>query len=214
MISSFKIAFDCPILIDNDANSAAIAESRQGAGQGCSNFLYIQTGDGTGSALVVNGSLYRGSLGLAGEIGHQQVDPLGDICSCGNRGCLNTVINEERLTSVLQVTHGSMSYADLIQGCIDGDPGCRRVISDAAIRIGTVVASSCIAVDPGKIIVGGLLSKSGDIFIEPFRESIQRLLFPSAVTPIEVIASPIPEKNVPLGAALSAIENSKLELAK
>lgn len=206
IVAHFTNAFHCAVFIDNDANTAAIAESRQGTAINLSNFLYLQAGNGVGSALFINNALYRGYMGLAGEIGHIQVDPFGDICACGNRGCLDTVVNEQRLVSVLHITHGSMTLDDLIEKAVEGDAGCRRVIADAAVRIGTVTAQTCISMDPQSIIVGGYLSKAGDIFLEPLRQSIQRLLFPDAVAPIKIIPSTIPDTNVALGAALMAIE--------
>ncbi|WP_245531848.1 ROK family protein [Alloscardovia criceti] len=206
VVAQFSQSFSCPIYIDNDANAAAIAESRQGAGVDIPNFLYIQAGDGVGSALFINNALYRGSMGFAGEIGHIQVDPLGDICACGNRGCLDTVVNERRLTSVLSFTHGSITLDDLIHGALEGDSGCRRVVSDAAVRIGTVIAQTCTAMDPECIIIGGKLSKAQDVFLEPLQQSIQRLLFPDAVAPIRIIPSTIPDTNTALGAALGSIE--------
>lgn len=206
IVAQLRTSFDCPIFIDNDANTAAVAESKQGVGVPYPNFLYVQAGNGIGSSLFINGSLYRGSMGLAGEIGHIQVDSFGDICACGNRGCLDTVVNEQRLTSVLSYTHGSITLDDLIRTALDGDAGCRRVISDAAVRVGTVVAQTCISVDPQCIIVGGKLSKAGEVFLDPLRQSIERLLFPNAVTPILIIPSQMPDTNTALGAALAAIE--------
>ncbi|OFQ99331.1 ROK family transcriptional regulator [Alloscardovia sp. HMSC034E08] len=206
VVAHFKNSFHCAIFIDNDANAAAIAEHKQGVAANLSNFLYVHAGDGVGSAMFINNDIYRGSMGLAGEIGHVQVDPFGDICVCGNRGCLDTVVSEQRLTQVLSFTHGSITLDDLIQGALNSDAGCRRVISDAAVRIGTVVAQTCISMDPQSIVVGGTLTKARDIFLEPLQQSVQRLLFPDAVAPIRIISSDNPENNVALGAALASIE--------
>ncbi|MFC0265693.1 ROK family transcriptional regulator [Alloscardovia macacae] len=206
VVAHFAQSFHCPVFVDNDANCAAVAESKRGAGVDYPNFLYVQAGDGVGSAMFINGALYRGSMGLAGEIGHVQVDPFGDICVCGNRGCLDTVVNEQRLVSVLSITHGSLTLDDLIRRASDGDAGCRRVVSDAAVRVGTVIAQTCISMDPGCIIIGGALCEAGDVFMEPLRQSIARLLFPDAVEPILIISSPISSTSVALGAALSALE--------
>lgn len=206
IVAHFKNSFHCAVFIDNDANAAAIAEHKQGAAVTMSNFLYVHAGDGVGSAMFINNDIYRGSMGLAGEIGHVQVDPFGDICVCGNRGCLDTVVSEQRLTQVLNFTHGSITLDDLIQGALNADAGCRRVISDAAVRIGTVVAQTCISMDPQSIVIGGSLTKAHEIFLEPLQQSVQRLLFPDAVEPIRIIPSDNPEGNVVLGAALSSIE--------
>ena len=106
----------------------------------------------------------------------------------------------------MNFTHGSITLDDLIQGALNADAGCRRVISDAAVRIGTVVAQTCISMDPQSIVIGGSLTKAHEIFLEPLQQSVQRLLFPDAVEPIRIIPSDNPEGNVVLGAALSSIE--------
>lgn len=127
--------------------------------------------------------------GLAGEIGHIQVDPLGAICSCGNRGCLNTIVAENRLVQLLSVTHGNMTMDDLVAQANNGDPGCRRIIADTAVRIGQVAADLCISIDPEVVVVGGKLAMAGEVFTQPFNEALQRLLFPDAVMPITVLSS-------------------------
>jgi predicted NBD/HSP70 family sugar kinase len=199
-------AFQVPVVVDNDSNMGAICETRFGCAVGKDNFVYINTSDGVGAGIFVDGKLLRGVTGLAGEIGHMQVDPLGSICSCGNRGCLNTVVDEQRLVSLLSVTHGNMTMDDLVSTANEGDPGCRRVIADAAVRIGTVCADLCISVDPEIVVIGGKLALAGDTFITAFEQSLQRLLFPSALTPIQVIPAAYPLTCASMGAAIKAME--------
>lgn len=202
-------AYHVPVFVDNDANAAALCEARIGAAseENVRSFLYVQVSSGVGAGLISDGEVWRGVTGLAGEIGHVQVDPLGSICLCGNRGCLNTVVNEQRLTSLLEVTHGHLTMEDLVQKANDGDVGCRRVIEDAAMRVGDVTATTCIAFDPELIVIGGLLSQSGDAFSEPFSESLQRKLFPNVMSAIEVIPAKYPTAGAAIGAAIMAIEN-------
>ena len=197
-----------PVYVDNDANFAAYGESRMGVAAGKRNFVYISASDGVGAGIVINGEIMHGVTGLAGEIGHIQVDPLGAICSCGNRGCLDTVVAENRLVQLLSVTHGNMTLDDLVSFANEGDPGCRRIIADAAVRIGQVAADLCISVDPEVIVLGGKLAMTGDVFIQPFNEALQRMLFPDAVAPIDVLVSSHPDDNCALGGALCAIEFS------
>lgn len=199
--------FQVPVMVENDANMSAFCEARVGSGSGIEDFVYINAGDGVGAGIVMNGELHRGVTGLAGEIGHVQVDPLGAICQCGNRGCLNIIVNEQRLASLLEVTHGSLTLPELVEKANEGDPGCRRVISDAAVRISNVASSLCIAMDPELVVIGGELAKAGEVFLEPFRESLQRLLFPDALTPITVLDAKLPMMNGALGASIMAIES-------
>ena len=203
-----RTAFNVPVYVDNDANFAAYGESRMGVAAGKRNFVYISANDGVGAGIVINGEIMHGATGLAGEIGHIQVDPLGAICSCGNRGCLDTVVAENRLVQLLSVTHGNMTLDDLVSFANEGDPGCRRIIADTAVRIGQVAADLCISVDPEVIVLGGKLAMTGDVFIQPFNEALQRMLFPDAVAPIDVLVSSHPNDNCALGGALCAIEFS------
>ena len=193
--SPLRTAFNVPVYVDNDANFAAYGESRMGVAAGKRNFVYISASDGVGAGIVINGEIMHGVTGLAGEIGHIQVDPLGAICSCGNRGCLDTVVAENRLVQLLSVTHGNMTLDDLVSFANEGDPGCRRIIADAAVRIGQVAADLCISVDPEVIVLGGKLAMTGDVFIQPFNEALQRMLFPDAVAPIDVLVSSHPDDN-------------------
>jgi predicted NBD/HSP70 family sugar kinase len=208
LAAPFAKAFRVPIFVANDANMAAVAESRVGAASGLDNFVYVNVGSGVGAGIFINGQLWTGVTGFAGEIGHIQVDPLGSICICGNRGCLNTIVDETRLVSLLSVTHGDMTLDDLIESANEGDPGCRRVLADVAVRVGTVVAGLCITVDPEIVVLGGKLLLTGDVFVDPFQDALQRLLFPDVVVPMEVRLSQNPVSNGAIGAAINVLANS------
>ncbi|WP_126031602.1 ROK family transcriptional regulator [Bifidobacterium castoris] len=207
----FRRMFGVPVSVDNDANMSAFCEARVGAGNGVEDFVYVNASDGVGAGIVRGGEVHHGVTGLAGEIGHIQVDPLGAICQCGNRGCLNTIVDERRLASLLSVTHGDLTLNDLVLKANEGDPGCRRVIADAAVRIGNVASTLCISVDPELVVVGGELAQSGEVFLDPFREALQRLLFPDALTPIAVLEAKLPKVNSALGAGIMAMENVERE---
>lgn len=207
----FRRMFGVPVSVDNDANMSAFCEARVGAGNGVEDFVYVNASDGVGAGIVRSGEVHHGVTGLAGEIGHIQVDPLGAICQCGNRGCLNTIVDERRLASLLSVTHGDLTLNDLVLKANEGDPGCRRVIADAAVRIGNVASTLCISVDPELVVVGGELAQSGEVFLDPFREALQRLLFPDALTPIAVLEAKLPKVNSALGAGIMAMENVERE---
>jgi predicted NBD/HSP70 family sugar kinase len=211
--ASFSSIFNVPVYVQNSAHMGGLAEARLGSARGVENFIYVHASDGVGAGAFVNGTLLRGVTGLAGEIGHVQVDPLGPICSCGNRGCLNTTVNEERLVSLLNVTHGTMTLDDLIKLANDGDPGCRRIVTDVSVRIAEVTAGLCIALDPKLVVVGGKFAETGDLFIEPFQESLRRLLFPDAMTPIDVLRAQYPDGNQAIGSALFALEKSSLAVS-
>ncbi|MCH3043710.1 ROK family protein, partial [Listeria monocytogenes] len=89
--------------------------------------------------IVIGGQVHRGFAGTAGEIGHVQVDAGGDICLCGSRGCLNTVVGAQALLAPLRASHGTLALRDVIAQALAGDPGCRQIVADAGATIGVVV---------------------------------------------------------------------------
>src|SRR5581483_1630051 len=91
-----------PVDVENDANLGALAESVLGAGRGANELAYVMLSSGIGGGLVLEGRLYRGARGMAGEIGHVSVDDAGHMCRCGNRGCLETVVGAAALTELLR----------------------------------------------------------------------------------------------------------------
>jgi len=95
-----------PVQVENDANLGALAEHRFGAGLGSDSLAYLKVATGIGAGLIVEGRLFRGAGGTAGEIGHTIVDETGDVCRCGNRGCLETVAADGSLLALLRPAHG------------------------------------------------------------------------------------------------------------
>ena len=118
-----RTAFNVPVYVDNDANFAAYGESRMGVAAGKRNFVYISASDGVGAGIVINGEIMHGVTGLAGEIGISR-STAGCHLFVRNRGCLDTVVAENRLVQLLSVTHGNMTLDDLVSFANEGDPGC------------------------------------------------------------------------------------------
>ena len=163
-----------PTFVDNDANLGALGEARFGAARGYRDVVYVRASYDTGAGILLGGAIHHGVRGTAGEIGHALVDPLGPICRCGSRGCLNTVVGAQSLIDSLQFSHGTMSLADLIRFAQEGDPGCRQVVEDAGAVIGTVVANTAVALSPGVVVVGGELARTGELLIEPVQNAVAR----------------------------------------
>ena len=144
-----------PVVVDNDANVAALAEHELGAARGFQDVVYVRASYSTGAGIILNGHLHRGFAGTAGEIGHVQVDPSGSICRCGNRGCLDTVVSSTAMLDLLRGSHGDLTLRDLVAKGIAGDLGCRRVLADAGDRIGSVVAMLAGTLNPQLVVLGG-----------------------------------------------------------
>ena len=161
-----------PVSVDNDANAAAIAEGRRGGLRGVKNGIYVCASYSTGAGIIINGALYRGARGIAGEIGHVQVEPTGLICTCGGRGCLNTVVGADVLVESLRLSRGYSSLSDVIREAKAGDIGCRQVVGDAGAQIGAVLADQLTSLAPSRIVVGGELASTGELLLNPMGDAI------------------------------------------
>ncbi len=195
-----------PVEIENDANCGALAEMTWGAGRDCSNFAYIKAATGIGAGLVVDGRLLHGASGTAGEIGHTTLDESGALCYCGNRGCLETVASGPAILQL--VGNGSveaLTLSRVIDLAVEGDVRCRRAISDAGREIGVAVAGLCNLINPERVIVGGLLSRAGDLLLQPVRDSIRRHAVQAAAERVEVVPAVFIERAELMGSLALAL---------
>jgi predicted NBD/HSP70 family sugar kinase len=198
-----------PVEIDNDANLGALGELTWGAGRGCSNFTYIKASTGIGAGIVVDGKLLRGAAGTAGEIGHVTIDEGGAICYCGNRGCLETVASGPAIIELVgRDADADLTLSRVLAQAAGGDLRCRRAISDAGREIGVAVAGLCNLINPQRVILGGLLSRAGDLLLDPIRESIRRCAVLAAAERVEVVPAVFVERAELLGSLALVLRGS------
>jgi predicted NBD/HSP70 family sugar kinase len=203
-----------PVEIENDANLGALAELTWGAGQGCSNFAYLKAATGIGAGLVLDGRLLRGASGTAGEIGHTTLDEAGALCYCGNRGCLETVASGPAIVAlVTQATGETLTLAAVIDRALAGDVRCRRAISDAGREMGVAVAGLCNLFNPERVIIGGLMSRAGDLLLAPLRDSVRRHAVQAAAEHVDVVQAVFVERAELLGAVALGLRGSGERLA-
>ena len=185
---------DRPVLVDNDANGAAWAEWRFGAGQGQSRLVCITLGTGIGGGLVMDGRLERGRHGLAGEFGHMVLVPGGHRCECGNRGCWEQYASGNALGREARemARAGSPVAADLLaraggdpaeisgltvtEAARSGDRAAVDLFVDVGTWLGIGMANLAAALDPGLFVIGGGVCEAGDLLLGPARESFGRTL--------------------------------------
>ncbi len=199
---------DLPVHIDNDANLGALAESVLGAGRDAREMVYVMLSSGIGAGLVLGGRLHRGVRGTAGEIGHVLVNEQGPICRCGNRGCLETYAGAWAMLELLRAAHGELTPERMIALAQEGDPACRRVISDAARTVGSVVAALCNQLNPERVVVGGTVSPAGELVLEPIREMVRRYAIPAAADDAQVVQGALGERAELLGALILVVGQS------
>ncbi|MFD8979530.1 ROK family protein [Streptomyces sp. NPDC059564] len=190
-----------PVYVDNDANLGALGELVWGSGRGVKDLAYIKVASGVGAGLVINGQIYRGPGGTAGEIGHITLDESGPVCRCGNRGCLETFAAARYVLPLLQGSHGpELTMERVVELARGGDPGCRRVITDVGRHIGSGVASLCNLLNPSRVVLGGSLAEAGELVLAPIRESVGRYAIPSAARQLSVLTGSLGGRAEVLGA--------------
>ncbi|WP_328301384.1 ROK family transcriptional regulator [Streptomyces sp. NBC_00435] len=190
-----------PVYVDNDANLGALGELVWGSGRGVKDLAYIKVASGVGAGLVINGQIYRGPGGTAGEIGHITLDESGPVCRCGNRGCLETFAAARYVLPLLQSSHGpELTMERVVELARGGDPGCRRVITDVGRHIGSGVASLCNLLNPSRVVLGGSLADAGELVLAPIRESVGRYAIPSAARQLSVLTGSLGGRAEVLGA--------------
>ncbi|WP_309237900.1 ROK family transcriptional regulator [Streptomyces albidus (ex Kaewkla and Franco 2022)] len=190
-----------PVYVDNDANLGALGEQVWGNGRGTGDLAYIKVASGVGAGLVINGQIYRGPGGTAGEIGHITLDESGPVCRCGNRGCLETFTAARYVLPLLHSSHGTdLTMARVVQLAREGDPGCRRVVGDIGRHIGSGVANLCNLLNPSRVVLGGDLAEAGDLVLGPVRDSVARYAIPSAARQLTVVPGTLGGRAEVLGA--------------
>ncbi|NJD10561.1 MAG: ROK family transcriptional regulator [Gemmatimonadetes bacterium] len=187
--------YGVPLLIDNDANLAALAEHWWGAGRDVADLAYIKLATGIGLGHILDGEIYRGSRGLAGEIGHLAIDLHGQPCVCGLRGCLVTFVGTKELLAragelraaapASMLPDGPFTIAELEDAALAGDPVALQGIAEAAEHLGLALAGLLNLNNPALVILGGGLVRVGELLLEPLRHAVAaRTLVSSARTAI------------------------------
>jgi glucokinase len=174
-----------PVLLEHDANAAALAEYRMGAAAGGRVALLVVLGTGIGGALLLDGELFRGAHGVAPELGHLQVVPDGRPCPCGKRGCWERYCSGTALeTTALELREGrlpvpgpspsgdsqQMPGRHVALAAEDGDPVARRAMSELARWLGSGLALIADVYDPDVVVIGGGVSESAPLFLDEARE--------------------------------------------
>jgi predicted NBD/HSP70 family sugar kinase len=191
------------VRVDNDANLGALAEHTWGAGRDCADLVYVKIATGIGAGIVLDGRLYRGSAGTAGELGHVTLDASGPICRCGNRGCLELTAGGRALLAQA----GVRDLDTLAQRAIAGDPLCRRLLLDAGRHLGIALGGLLNLINPDRIIVGEFAGHktSTRLLLEPLRRGLAETAMAAAVDAVEVVQADLGERAAALGGVALAL---------
>jgi predicted NBD/HSP70 family sugar kinase len=202
--------FGVPTLADNDANLGALAESRVGAGVGLSSMVYLKIASGVGAGLVLDGRVYRGGLGTAGEIGHMTMDENGPLCRCGSRGCLEAYVGGFSLVNQLAPLQPDISIAGLVELAQGGDVSARRLMEDAGRYLGRAGAMIANLIGPEIIVVGGDLAAAGDLLLDGVRDGMRRHALEPVEREIRVERAALGDQSSAVGTILLALDAVEL----
>jgi predicted NBD/HSP70 family sugar kinase len=203
-----------PTFIDNDANLGALAESTFGAAAGARTALYVLLSVGVGLGIVIAGQVFRGAIGIAGELGHVVVDEKGDVCRCGSRGCLEAIISVNTLRAALKTSLGPIGVDEMLAHARAGHVGARRVIADAGTMVGRLVGDLCNYFNPDLVLVGGELARAGALVIDPLETSMRRYAIARAVEHVQVMGGALGDRAEVLGAILFAAQKDRVAGAR
>ncbi len=183
-----------PVVVENDANAAAWGEFRFGAGKDVDELIMVALGTGIGGGIVLDGRLFRGGFGIAGEFGHIRAVPGGILCGCGNRGCWEQYASGSALVRIVResATKRSPTAVTILEAA-DGDPDkitgpmittaaqegdrlCIEAFDSVGDWLGQGLADLASALDPGVVVIGGGVSEAADLLLDPTREAYRRQL--------------------------------------
>jgi len=209
----------------NDANAAALGEFYFGAARGVRNFIYITISTGIGGGIVVDGKLYTGAIGTAGEVGHMIIDDDGPICKCGNRGCWETLasgtalageakhrIKEGVRTSILEYADGDIEKltAQVIQRAAEqGDSLAEELVARTGYYVGVGLANLINIFNPELIVIGGGLSNIGGMLLEPAFRTAGERAYKEAFRAVRFASARLGRNSGVLGAAAFALQEMK-----
>jgi len=207
--------YGVPVHVDNDANLGALAERWWGAGKDIDDFIYIKIAHGIGAGYILNGEIYRGGGGVAGEMGHFPIDPNGPLCVCGSRGCLATFVStpalNERTAKLLKKYKNSIlkdkvaRLAEIDRAASAGDKLALKLVKEVADYIGIAIAGWFNLMNPKLAILGGGLDNLSDLILKPLKSKVRNSTLVSKAA-VDIKTSELGPRAIAIGAATLALE--------
>jgi predicted NBD/HSP70 family sugar kinase len=193
-----------PVRAENEANLGALAELWEGAGREFADFIYVSGELGIGAGIIVGGEPFRGAHGFGGELGHITVDPEGDLCACGNRGCLETRVALGALLRAAGLDPAAR-VTDLAARARDGDERTLRALADAGRWLGIGVASAANLLNPRGVVVGGYFAPLAEWLVPGLRQELDARVLAAEWDPPRVVISALGAEAAVRGASALAL---------
>ncbi len=209
-----------PVTLDNDANAAAYAELQVGAARGRKEVFFVTLGTGIGAGLIINGRIYRGALGFAGEFGHMTIDPEGIECGCGNIGCLETIASgpnivrrtrerlyRDRTSSLSRLAiprDREFTAEDIARAAREGDEMAQVMMERTGMFLGIAIAAVINLLNVEMVVLGGGVMDAGDLILKPTIKETRRRAFPPSFNSCDMVIAKLGPSAGMIGAALLA----------
>ena len=220
IITELSRKTELPVILDNDANAAAYGELQVGAAQGKHEVFFITLGQGIGAGLVINGHIYRGAAGFAGEFGHMTIDPEGIECVCGNIGCLETIASgpnivrrtrerlfRDRTSSLSRLAiprDREFTAEDIAHAASEGDEMAQLMMERTGMFLGIALAAVINLLNVEMVVMGGGVMYAGDLILKPTIKETRRRAFPPSFNSCEIVIAKLGPTAGLIGAALMA----------
>jgi glucokinase len=222
LVAKFAAEFPTRVVMDNDANAAALGEARFGAGRGCASLFYVTVSTGVGGGWVLNGEIYRGANELAGEIGHMVIDPQGPPCVCGRRGCVEQLacgpaiaqhtrallqqasVPSSILSQLTETERQALTALQVNQAALAGDALARQAMQDAARALGWALGNLIVLMNPQRIVLGGGVTKAGAYYFEAVRAAARANVMPELRDAVDIQPAALGD-DAPLWGALALV---------
>ncbi|MDO9545203.1 MAG: ROK family protein [Pelolinea sp.] len=187
-----------PIYVDNDVNTLALTENWFGAGRGMDNFLLVTVGRGVGMGIVINGQIYRGSFGGAGEFGHTVIEINGPLCDCGKHGCLESIASDPAIMkrAAEEILQGKLQknikdINDLISLGNNGNAVVQKIFAKAGEALGVGIANLVNIFNPQLVIISGEGVRAGELLMNPMKIAIKKNVFNGLFELTEIVIDPL-----------------------
>jgi glucokinase len=192
-------ALERPVAMINDARAFTLAEGTIGAGAGCHTVVCVTLGTGVGGGIMIGGRLHTGAFGVAGELGHQTIDPEGPLCGCGNRGCVEALTRADVLTAIA----GRATVEEVYSAAEAGDERCASAIQQVATNLGIGLANVVALLGPDRIIIGGGIADAGELVLDPIRRAVRERVTLVPTDKVDVVPAALGSSAGAIGAALA-----------
>jgi glucokinase len=202
---------DIPVWINNDANMAAYGEFKTGAGQGVQSVILLTIGTGVGSGIILQGELWQGVRGFAGELGHVTVNPDGDKCRCGSRGCLETEVSSLKIIKNYQSLSGKgedITSEDIFRLAKERDESALAAFLQAGKHLGIGLSALINLFNPEKILLGGGVMRAGDVLLCPAKEEARFRSYDASFNSCQIERATLGNRAGFIGCALWARDRS------